>query len=100
MDVLVDDPLQLVQRLLRARLIVERHDLELAPAEHAATLVDRLDCEAELCEALLADVRKGAGKRIDVGNFDGRLLRLRGGETEHCCRGEDAHCPLENWTHG
>ena len=70
LDALVDDPLQLVERLLRTGLVVKADDFELAPAEHAAGRVDPLDREAEFGESLLADVGKRPGQGIDVGDLD------------------------------
>ncbi len=76
-DVLVDGRLQAVERLGRAHLVVERHDLELHAGRVA--LVEELRDVLEALQLVLADGRHQPRQRIDPGDLHGLALLREGG---------------------
>src|SRR5207249_2006501 len=89
-DPVADDLLELDQALLRAHLVVERHDLELA-SEHASRLVDGVGGVLELVEPVLAGGREGPRQRVDVGDADGIGGRRAGREPGQQCHDHGEH---------
>ncbi len=90
---LVDRRLELDLAFLGAALVVEADEFELLALD-AALLVDQdLGGFLEALEAGLADVGKGPGKRVDVGDLDLRV-GAAGSQRETCDDGETAEISL------